>query len=127
MLLVEALTVVGEETAADFGAVALADLAEEVGVGEGLARGGDDVGLAGLEEGLLKRPELFVRTLTEKLLIFALGRGIEPFDAPAVRKIVRGAAVDDYRFSSPTWRSQSGHWWTSETRRLYAPPIGLRR
>ena len=57
-------------------------------------------GLAGLEEGLLKRPELFVRTLTEKLLIFALGRGIEPFDAPAVRKIVRGAAVDDYRFSA---------------------------
>lgn len=57
-------------------------------------------GVAGLEEGLLKRPELFVRTLTEKLLVFALGRGIEPSDAPAVRKIVRGAAEENYRFSA---------------------------
>ena len=57
-------------------------------------------GVAGLEEGLLKRPELFVRTLTERLLVFALGRGIEPSDAPAVRKIVRGAAKENYRFSA---------------------------
>ena len=56
-------------------------------------------GIAGLEEGLLKRPELFVRTLTEKLLTYALGRGVEPSDAPAVRRIVRAAAADDYRFS----------------------------
>ena len=57
-------------------------------------------GLAGLEDGLLKHPDLFVRTLTEKLLTFALGRGIEPSDAPAVRRIVRAAAADDYRFSA---------------------------
>ena len=55
---------------------------------------------AGLEDGLRKRPELFVGTLTEKLLTFALGRGVESYDAPAVRKIVRDAQANDYRFSS---------------------------
>ena len=55
--------------------------------------------MAGLEQALLKRPELFVRTLTEKLLTFALGRGVEYYDAPAIRKIVRDADDDDYRFS----------------------------
>jgi hypothetical protein len=53
-----------------------------------------------LEKALLQRPELFVRTLTEKLLTFALGRGVEPFDAPAIRRIVREAERDDYRLSS---------------------------
>lgn len=57
-------------------------------------------GVAGLEEHLLKRPELFVGTLTEKLLTFALGRGVEPFDGPAVRNVVRSAKAADYRFSS---------------------------
>src|SRR5919198_2097581 len=57
-------------------------------------------GVAGLEDGLLSRPELFAGTLTEKLLTFALGRGIEYYDAPAVRKIVRDAGKDGYRFSS---------------------------
>ena len=58
------------------------------------------MGMDGLEEGLLKRPELFVGTLTEKLLTFALGRGVEYYDASAVRKIVREAEEKDYRFSS---------------------------
>ena len=57
-------------------------------------------GIAGLERGLLDRPELYVGTVTEKLLTYALGRGTEPFDGPAVRKIVRDAKADDYRFSS---------------------------
>jgi hypothetical protein len=57
-------------------------------------------GVAGLEDGLLSRPELFAGTLTEKLLTFALGRGVEYYDAPAVRKIVRDAGKDRYRFSS---------------------------
>jgi hypothetical protein len=57
-------------------------------------------GVAGLEDGLLSRPELFAGTLTEKLLTFALGRGVEYYDAPAVRKIVRDAGNDGYRFSS---------------------------
>jgi hypothetical protein len=61
---------------------------------------GDIRGVAGLEDGLLQRPELFAGTLTEKLLTFALGRGVEYYDAPAVRAIVRDAAKDNYRFSS---------------------------
>jgi hypothetical protein len=56
--------------------------------------------VTGLEKALLKRPELFVGTLTEKLLTFALGRGVEPFDAPAIRKIVHNARARDYRLSS---------------------------
>jgi hypothetical protein len=57
-------------------------------------------GVDGLEEALLRRPELFAATLTENLLTFALGRGIEYYDAPAVRGIVSGAEKDEYRFSS---------------------------
>jgi hypothetical protein len=44
--------------------------------------------------------DLFVQTLTEKLLTYALGRGVEPYDLAAVRRIVHDAADDDYRFSS---------------------------
>jgi hypothetical protein len=66
----------------------------------GLPDGSEFVGVPGLEQALLERPELFARTLTEKLLTFALGRGIEYYDAPAVRKIVREAKDEDYRFSS---------------------------
>jgi len=57
-------------------------------------------GVAGLEKALLGRPELFVSTLTEKLLTYGLGRGVEYYDEPAVRKIVREASAKDYRFSS---------------------------
>jgi hypothetical protein len=49
---------------------------------------------------LLARPEVFVRTMTEKLLTYALGRGLDYHDMPAVRAIVRQAATNDYRFSS---------------------------
>ncbi len=57
-------------------------------------------GVAGLRQAVLDRPEVLVGTLTEKLLIYALGRGIEPADGPAVRAIVDAASRDDYRFSS---------------------------
>jgi hypothetical protein len=57
-------------------------------------------GAVELQQAMLKRPEHFVTTLTEKLLIYALGRGIEHSDAPAIRKIVRDARSSDYRFSS---------------------------
>ena len=57
-------------------------------------------GVADLEAALLRRPELFVGTITEKLLTFANGRGVEHDDAPAVRRIVREARAQDYRFSS---------------------------
>jgi hypothetical protein len=57
-------------------------------------------GVKGLREALLARPELFVSALTEKLMIYGLGRGLSPHDYPAVRRIVCDAASDDYRFSS---------------------------
>jgi hypothetical protein len=41
-----------------------------------------------------------VSTATEKLLVYALGRGVEHYDQPAIRKIVREAAPGDYRWSS---------------------------
>jgi len=66
----------------------------------GLPDGSRFSGPAGLEDALLRRPELFARTLTEKLLTYALGRGVEVSDAPAVRKIVRDSATNDYRFTS---------------------------
>ncbi len=66
----------------------------------GLPDGSEFVGVEGLEQGLLARPEIFVGTLAEKLLTFALGRGVEPSDGPAVREILREAEADDYRFSS---------------------------
>jgi mono/diheme cytochrome c family protein len=65
-----------------------------------LPGGGNFRGVAGLEQALLSRPELFAATLTEKLLTFALGRGVEYYDAPAVRQIVRDSARDGYRCSS---------------------------
>jgi hypothetical protein len=49
---------------------------------------------------LLSKRDQFVGTVTEKLLTYALGRGIEYYDMPAVRKIVRDAASSDYRFSA---------------------------
>ena len=57
-------------------------------------------GPAGLRRALLARRELFVTTLTEKLLTYALGRGLEAYDAPAVRRITAAAAARDYRLSS---------------------------
>ena len=57
-------------------------------------------GVAGLRQAVLARPEVFVGTLTEKLLTYGLGRGVDYHDAPAVREIVRRGARDDYSFSS---------------------------
>ncbi len=58
------------------------------------------VGPNGLRDAILARPELFVSTFTEKLMVYALGRRLEPGDMPTVRRIVRAAAKDDYRFSA---------------------------
>lgn len=55
---------------------------------------------AELQQALLQRPELFVGTLVEKLLVYSLGRGLQAYDAPAVRKIVAQAAPADYRLSA---------------------------
>jgi hypothetical protein len=53
-----------------------------------------------LRHALLARPEVFAGTVTEKLLIYALGRGLEATDMPVVRRILRNSAEDDYRLSS---------------------------
>jgi hypothetical protein len=57
-------------------------------------------GPEGLRSTLLARPEDFVSTVAERLLTYALGRGVEYYDAPAIRKIVRESAADGYRWSS---------------------------
>jgi hypothetical protein len=57
-------------------------------------------GPRGLRAILLSHPDRFVRTLTEKMLIYALGRGLEYYDMPTVRAIAREAAKQNYRASS---------------------------
>jgi mono/diheme cytochrome c family protein len=57
-------------------------------------------GPAELKLALLSKPERFVTTITEKLMIYALGRGLEYYDMPAVRAIVKQSATADYKFST---------------------------
>jgi hypothetical protein len=65
-----------------------------------LADGTSVDGPVELRAALTARPEVFASTVAEKLLIYALGRGLEPADMPVVRSIVRNAAKDDYRLSA---------------------------
>jgi hypothetical protein len=73
-------------------------------------------GPRGLREALLKYQDVFVTTFTEYLATYALGRRVEPYDMPAIRKIVRGAKARDYRVSafvhgiveSPAFQMTSG-------------------
>ena len=65
-----------------------------------LADGSKVNGPADLRKAVLRRPEQFVGTMTEKLLTYALGRGLEYYDMPAVRGIVRDAGKSNYRFSA---------------------------
>ena len=64
------------------------------------ASGAKVEGLRGLRALLLDEPQQFPRTVTEKLLAYALGRRLEHYDRPTVRKIVRDAAAHDYRWSA---------------------------
>ena len=57
-------------------------------------------GVNGLRTALVAQPDRFTTAMTEKLLIYALGRGLEPYDGPAVRRIVRDAAARKFTFSS---------------------------
>jgi hypothetical protein len=84
----------------------------------GTTIGGEKVeGLAGLRALLLDDPDQFPRTVTEKLLAYAVGRRLEYYDRPAVRQIVRDAAAHDYRWSSivlgivksPTFLMRAAH------------------
>ena len=64
-----------------------------------LADGTKVDGVVALRNALLARSDVFVRTLTEKLMTYALGRGLQYYDMPVVRDIVRKAERQDYRFS----------------------------
>jgi uncharacterized protein DUF1592/uncharacterized protein DUF1588/uncharacterized protein DUF1587/uncharacterized protein DUF1585/uncharacterized protein DUF1595 len=66
----------------------------------GLPDGSKFADVPGLESALLRRPELFVGTFAEKLETYGLGRGMDYYDAPAIRTIVRDARVQNYRMSS---------------------------
>ena len=57
-------------------------------------------GVTELRAALVRKPERFVSTVTEKLLTYALGRGLDYYDMPAVRRIVRDAAAKDYGMQS---------------------------
>ncbi|MBI1895557.1 MAG: DUF1592 domain-containing protein, partial [Acidobacteria bacterium] len=65
----------------------------------GLPDGSKFEGVPGLQQALLKHPEAFLTNFTEKLLTYALGRGVEYYDAPAVRRVVQHARKNNYRFS----------------------------
>jgi hypothetical protein len=65
-----------------------------------LPDGSKFAGPAELRKALLNRPQLIAYAVGEKLLTYALGRNLEHFDAPAVRKLAREAAPSDYRWSS---------------------------
>ncbi len=57
-------------------------------------------GMPGLKKALLRRPEQFVNTVAERLLMYAVGRNLQYYDAPAVRAAVHEAAAGNYQFSS---------------------------
>ncbi|MCP5144186.1 MAG: DUF1592 domain-containing protein [Gammaproteobacteria bacterium] len=65
-----------------------------------LASGAPVNGPIQLREALLSHPETFVGSFTEKLLTYAIGRGVEYYDMPTVRHIVNAARADDYRFAT---------------------------
>ena len=63
--------------------------------------GGDILWVSGALRGwLTSHPDVFVGTVTEKLLTYALGRGLEPYDMPIVRGILRNTAANQYRMQS---------------------------
>jgi Protein of unknown function (DUF1592)/Protein of unknown function (DUF1588)/Protein of unknown function (DUF1585)/Protein of unknown function (DUF1587)/Protein of unknown function (DUF1595)/Planctomycete cytochrome C len=76
------------------------EAAGPVDPGGQLADGTAVDGPVALRRALLKRQEQFVRTITEKLLTYGLGRGLEYYDMPVVRAIARDTAGQNYRFSS---------------------------
>jgi len=81
----------------------------------GLADGTDVDGVTELRDALVATPELFAATVTEKLMIYALGRGLQHYDMAVIREILRAAEADGYRFeaivkgivSSPAFRMRS--------------------
>ena len=60
----------------------------------------DEAAVAGLRATLLKRPELFVTTVAEKLLMYGIGRNVQYFDQPVVRSLMQESARNNYTFAS---------------------------
>jgi hypothetical protein len=77
----------------------LGDAGEAIDASGELPDGTAFDGADGLRQALLSS-DLFVQTLAEKLMTYALGRGVEAGDMPGIRRIVREAALDDYRLSA---------------------------
>ena len=77
-----------------------ADAGQPIDAKSTLLDGSTVDGLAGVQAMLLRHPELFVTAFTEKLMMYALGRNVQYYDAPAVRAIVRSAAEQNYAFSA---------------------------
>ena len=82
------------------GAVRSFDSGDAVDTSAALSDGTKVAGASALREALASKPELFTTAFTEKLLTYALGRGVEFHDMPFVRSIVRSAQQNDNRFSS---------------------------
>ncbi|HLG59749.1 MAG TPA: DUF1592 domain-containing protein [Vicinamibacterales bacterium] len=78
----------------------LSESSQPIDVSGALPDGTPFEGVAGLKQALLAKPDQLATTIAEKLLTYALGRGVEYYDQPAVRAIVRDAARREYRFSS---------------------------
>ncbi|MEO7651126.1 MAG: DUF1592 domain-containing protein [Bryobacteraceae bacterium] len=76
------------------------DAATPIDAAGGLPDGSKFEGVSGLQKALVSHPELFVTTFSEKLLTYALGRGLDHYDAPAIRRIVKDAGASDYRFTA---------------------------
>jgi hypothetical protein len=75
-------------------------LGDEIDASGQLVDGTKVNGAVALRQALMREPEVFVRTFTEKLLTYSLGRGLTAADMPVIRSIVRQARAEDYRFSS---------------------------
>ncbi|MBL8819827.1 MAG: DUF1592 domain-containing protein [Planctomyces sp.] len=105
------------------------ELEHPVNATGGLPDGSQFNGVRGLEQALLQRPEVFVRTVTEKLLIYALGRGMNPEDGAAVRRIVSGAesSVTATSATKPSASTGDGYRFSSIIQGIvHSPPFRMR-
>jgi hypothetical protein len=82
------------------------------------------VGVQDLQKALVARADMFVQTLTENLMIYALGREVDYRDMPTVRRIVRKAAEDDYRFESLVYNIVSSDAFRMQARSVSAAEEG---
>jgi hypothetical protein len=76
------------------------DAGQRIDAGGKLADGTPVAGVGQLRDYLASRPDLFVHTLAENLLVYALGRPVQYYDMPLLRKLVHDGAAQDYRFSA---------------------------